>query len=104
MTIEHLKQKAWYRLLKLMYLLFLFIVIATTVMIAWSDSHPPQPIYNGGSLNDIGFIPTGGTVKTSKAPGFIEDLAPALLIELILFELTRRGFYYVATGKVFPRA
>ena len=28
---------------------------------------------------------------------------PALLIEALLFEIIRRGFYYIATGKIFPR-
>ncbi len=35
---------------------------------------------------------------------FFSEAIPALLIEVLLFEIIRRSFYYVVIGRVFPRA
>jgi len=119
-SIEELNKKVWYRVFKVLYALGLISVIITTVLICWSDTHAPASypvgqapweIGSSSSLHDLGFVLDKSQPAQQPTPTtpnslieFLKQAAPALLIEVLLFEIIRRIFYYVLIGKIFPKA
>ncbi len=116
-SIEELNRKIWYRLLKVVYVLALIAVVGVTLVIAWSDASykPFDPAQFGATpaqLNDIGFVPDPSlNAAPAAAPPqpasfssrFFSETIPALVVELLLFEITRRLFYYIVLGSWRPK-
>ena len=71
MTLEELKEAAWYRFLKVLYFTAYFIVAGLFLLILGS---------------------WGGSVNAGVVVGFIIGI-------IVIFEFIRRAFFYVVTGK-----
>lgn len=85
-SIEELNKKIWYRLLKIIYLGAIIVVVGRTLIIGWSD------------VSDTALFREKITL-TEEIP----VLLVALLVELLLFELARRVFYYIVLGSWRPK-
>lgn len=59
----------------------------------------------GLDLNDnTNFGITPSTHTLAGLGRFLSEAVPILLIELLVFEIIRRGLYYVVIGKAFPKS
>jgi len=114
-SIKDLNDKIWYRLLKVLYALALLIVLGGTVLICWSDASyvPFNPaLLPGVTPANVGFVPDpslGPAPAAVPSPPanfpfrFLSEAVPAILIELFLFEASRRLFYYIVLGSWRPK-
>ena len=117
-SIEGLNTKAWFRLLKVLYVLgaiviAFFLIVAASQIATTEDqaSIEAARLFASGTLVSppqtpeearLGFIPD---VSQPPTPSYHEDwtmfvlyAAIAILIEALLFEIIRRVFYYVLLG------
>jgi len=77
-SLSHLKTKWWYRLIKVIYLICLAISLLFVVLVSYSINSTSD-----GSAFGYSFL--------------------SIIITLAIYEVIRRGFYYIALGKLSPQ-
>jgi len=113
--LNYLKSKWWYRLLKILYILFFVLVVLITLLIHFNASSTPTTCQWGISSEGTCNLPSVAQwieagkpkpVKTNDSNQFtgqiILEKIFLVIIEIVIFEFIRRLFYYVILNSFFP--